>query len=69
VWTTDTLWTEELFGITEVWGSSPNSIWITASAVSAKDALWFYDGVRWARYNQLLSSGLTTVFGVTPDEI
>lgn len=69
VWTADTLWTEDFFGIHDVWGSSPNSIWMVASGTSAKDCLWYYDGVNWTRYNQILNSSLGTIFGVNPDEI
>jgi hypothetical protein len=69
VWTADTLWTADFFGIHDVWGSSPNSIWMVAAGTSAKDCLWYYDGVKWARSNQILNSSLNTVFGVNPDEI
>ena len=68
-WTADTLWTEEWFGISDIWGSSPNSIWMVALGTSAQDCLWYYNGVQWARDSQILSPGLTTVFGVTPEEI
>lgn len=69
VWTADTLWTEDFFGITDMWGSSPNSIWMVASGTSAKDCLWYYNGEKWIRYNQLLSPGLNTVFGANANEI
>jgi len=69
IWTEDTLWTEDFFGIHDVWGSSPNSIWMVAAGTSAKDCLWYYDGVKWVRPNQILNSSLNTVFGVNPDEI
>ncbi len=68
-WTVDSLLADDWFGITDVWGTSPNYIWITASGTSAKDCLWFYDGIKWARNSQPLSSSLNTVFGVTSDEI
>ncbi len=68
-WTADTLWTQDFFGITDMWGSSPNSIWMVAGGTSAKDCLWYYNGVKWARYNQLLSPELTTVFGASSEEI
>jgi hypothetical protein len=68
-WTADTLWATDWFGITDVWGSAPNSIWVTASGTSAKDCLWYYDGIKWTEYSQSLSSTLNTVFGAVPDEI
>jgi len=68
-WTADTLWTEDRFGIADMWGSSPNSIWMVALGASAKDCLWYYDGVKWARSKQILSPGLTTVFGVSSADI
>lgn len=69
IWTADTLWTQDFFCITEVWGSSPNSIWMVASGTSAKDCLWYYNGVKWNRSNQILSPGLSTVFGLSAEEI
>jgi len=69
IWTADTLWTEDFFGITDFWGSAPNYIWMVALGTSAKDCLWYYDGVKWSRYGQLLSPALTTVFGVSSEEI
>ncbi|MFI5237184.1 MAG: hypothetical protein ACHQLA_04540 [Ignavibacteriales bacterium] len=69
IWTADTLWTEDRFSITDIWGSSPNSIWMVAFSASAKDCLWYYDGVKMERYNQILSPGLTTVFGVSSEDI
>ncbi len=69
VWIADTLWNEDWFGISEVWGDSPNSIWVVAGGTSAKDCLWYYDGVEWTKSNQILSPGLNTVFGVSSEEI
>ncbi len=70
VWTADTLWTDDWFGITDIWGSSPNSIWVTASALSSTNRLWYYDGTKWERYDQPAPTGtLYTVFGAVPDEI
>lgn len=69
LWTADTLWTEDWFGIHDVWGSSANLIWVVASGTSAKDCLWYYDGIEWTKSNQILSPGLSTIFGQSSNEI
>lgn len=68
-WTADTLWANDFWGITSFWGSSPNSIWVTGVGTSAKDCLWYYDGVKWTESKEILSSSLNTVFGTNPSEI
>jgi len=69
VWTVDTLIADDWFGINEVWGSSPNDIWIVAGGVSSKDCLWHYNGIKWTKSAQRLSPGLSSIFGFTTDDI
>ncbi len=68
-WKADTLWADDWFGVHHVWGSSPSSIWVVAVGTTAKDCLWHYDGVKWSRENQLLSSNLSAVFGFSEKEV
>ena len=68
-WTVDALWADDWFGVHEVWGYAPNSIWLVAVGTSAKDCLWHYDGIKWTESNQVLNPSLNTIFGITNEEI
>lgn len=69
VWTVDTLHADNWFGISAVWGSSPNDIWIVASGVSYKDCLWHYDGRKWTKSSQWLSSNFSSLFGLAENDV
>jgi len=69
VWTTDTLKADNYFFIAEMWGASPNDIWAVAAGVSYKDCLWHYNGEKWTKSDQWLSSGLYSIFGFSENEI
>lgn len=68
-WTVDTLFSEDWFGVSDIWGINPNSIWLAATAVSPKDFLWYYDGFNWNRSGQLLNQSLNTIFGISQYEV
>ncbi len=68
-WKVDTLWTDDRFGITDIWGDTPNSVYVTAGGTSFKDCFWYYDGQSWSLTTQKLNSHLNTIFGLNPDEI
>lgn len=69
VWTVDTLLSDDGFGITAVWGSSPDDIWIVASGASYKDCLWYYDGIKWTKSSQWLSSNFSSLFGIAENDV
>lgn len=62
IWTEDTLKSDDFFGITDMWGNSPNSIWVTATG-SPTNCLWYYNGLEWEKSEKILNSSLNTVFG------
>ena len=68
-WKVDTLWTDDWIGITDIWGDTPNSVYVTAGGTSYKDCFWYYNGQSWYLPDQILNSDLNTIFGLNPDEI
>ncbi len=69
VWEADTLLADDWFAITSIWGSSPNDIWAVAVGTSYKDCLWHYDGEKWTKSDQWLSSGFYAIFGFSANNI
>ncbi len=64
-WTVDTLKANpgDLIYLFKLWGSSPNDLWAVGHADESINSLWHYDGVKWQRTSQRLSSNLESIFG------
>jgi len=73
-WTVDTLLPPEShryvpFGISNLWGSSPNDMWAVCSGASSQILLWHYDGYKWSLYPQQLGRDLLGIYGFAQNNV
>ncbi|MBW7888803.1 MAG: hypothetical protein H3C35_10680 [Bacteroidetes bacterium] len=71
VWTVDTLFTKPgdiIYAISIIWGSSPDDVWMIASADPGYQ-LWHYNGSRWTRDSLLKQIAPEGLYGFSPNNI
>jgi hypothetical protein len=71
IWTVDTLFTRPgdiIYGIFRIWGSSPENVWMIATADAGYE-LWHYNGSNWLRDSMLLQIEPTALFGFSINDV
>ncbi|MBI5463570.1 MAG: hypothetical protein HY966_01290 [Ignavibacteriales bacterium] len=71
VWTVDTLHTKPgdiIYSISRIWGSSPDDVWMIASADAGYE-LWHYNGNNWLRDSVLLQIEPTSIYGFSKNDV
>ena len=68
IWVADTL--PYGYPFTSMWGSSPEDVWaVRIEGTTPYDAIWHYDGKKWAPYSQVVPSEAISIFGFSKNNV
>ncbi|MCB0732183.1 MAG: hypothetical protein KDC88_14240, partial [Ignavibacteriae bacterium] len=71
VWEYDTLKIDQndIMSIYEIWGSSPDNIWVGGYGDTYRNSLWHYNGINWQKHIRSGGGDISGFFGIDQNNI